>query len=111
MDAIAAYSNTELDCRLLKTLKADCEKVFADDVWIKSKEMAEIAGIELATPRVCQRQTKTNNVPSSSAEEYYKLAIFITTMDHLISEMELNLQAFSRVLLMTCTSYPSCYHP
>ena len=72
VDVIATYPNIELVCRQLKTLRADCKKFFADGVWIKSKEMAKIAGIELSTPRVCPKQTKRNNVPSSSAEEYYK---------------------------------------
>ena len=72
IDVIAAYSNTEVICRQLKTLRTDCVKVFADDFLIKSKEMAKIAGIELCTLRVCPRQTKRNIVPSSSAGEYYK---------------------------------------
>lgn len=52
-------------------------------------EMANTAGLdELPVPRRCGRQTTRNNVESSTSEEYWRRAIFIPFMDHLITEFE-----------------------
>ena len=50
--------------------------------------LAHIADIEVATPRRCGRQTKQKNIPSATTDEYYKRAVFIPTIDHLIAELE-----------------------
>ena len=94
MDVIDGYKHIELVKEQLKTLRKNCDKTFIDEVWRSCQILAATAEIDLIPPRRCGRQTKRNNVPSTSTEEYYKLAVFIPTLDHLISELE---SRFSRI--------------
>ena len=72
----------------LNSLRGNCDEVFISDIWPKVKELAHIADIELSTPRQCQRQTKQTNVPSVTTDEYFKWAVFIPVIDHLMAELE-----------------------
>ena len=87
MDVIDGYKHIELVKEQLKTLHKNCDKTFIDEVWRSCQILAATAEIDLIPPRRCGRQTKRNNVPSTSTEEYCKLAVFIPTLDHLISEL------------------------
>ena len=81
MDVIDGYKHIELVKEQLKTLRKNCDKTFFDEVWRSCQILAATAEIDLIPPRRCGRQTKRNNVPSTSTEEYYKLAVFIPTLD------------------------------
>ena len=50
--------------------------------------MATIAETELIAPRICQRMTKRSNIPAGSSKDYFKVAVLIPTIDHLLSELE-----------------------
>ena len=88
MDVIAAYKNIELVKDHLNVLCRDCDRIFAEDVWNNCQTLAAISGTELNRPRICGRQTQRTNIPSTTAEEYYKLAVFIPTIDHMITQLD-----------------------
>ena len=88
MDVIDAYKNIKLVKGHLNTLRKNCDKVFSDDVWNMCQTLARTAEIDIVPPRRCGRQTKRNNVPCTCTEEYFRLALFVPTIDHLISELE-----------------------
>ena len=50
--------------------------------------LTHIADIEVTTPHQCGRQTKQKNIPSATTDEYYKRAVCIPTIGHLIAELE-----------------------
>ena len=88
MDVIAAYKYIELVKDHLNMLRRDCEKVFAEEVWNNCKTLAAISGTELSRPRICGRQSQRTNIPSTTVEEYYKLGVFVPTIDHMITQLD-----------------------
>ena len=50
--------------------------------------LAHITDIQVTAPHWCGRQTKQKNIPSAATDEYYKRAVSIPTIDHLIAELE-----------------------
>ena len=88
MDVIGAYKQIQLVKTQLNSLRKNCDEVFTDDIWPKVNALANIADIEITTPRRCGGQTKQSNVPSATTDEYYKIGVFIPAIDHLITEIE-----------------------
>lgn len=72
----------------------DFKKVFAS-----SQATALQLGEEIILPRTCSRQTQRANVqlPGQDAEQYYKVAIHIPFLDHLISELNTRFSSVSEV--------------
>lgn len=50
--------------------------------------LAEELDIPISKPRTCGRQSKRNNVPAQSPEDYYRKSISIPVLDHLLEEMK-----------------------
>ena len=51
--------------------------------------MVAIAVTGLTLPRTCRRMTNRSNLPGKSAQEYYKVTLFIPIIDHLVAELEI----------------------
>ena len=62
--------------------------MFDESIWKNATHMATIAETELIAPRICQRMTKRSNIPAGSSKDYFKVAVLIPTIDHLLSELE-----------------------
>jgi hypothetical protein len=60
---------------------------FAEKVFPKMEEMAQISGEAITIPRRCGRQTYRNNVPTENPEEYFRVATYLPFPDHLLQEM------------------------
>lgn len=58
-----------------------------DSIWIKASEIAERNDIDVKMPRVVKRQVYSNNTPSTSVKEHFRLNVFIPFLDHLINEL------------------------
>ena len=82
VDIIKAYTSINLIQSQLKTLRAECDKEFAESVWRKASEMAAIADTELTLPRICRRMTNRSKIHGKSAQEYYKVTLAIPKIDH-----------------------------
>ena len=87
-DIIKAYNNINLVQTQLQVLRKDCDQVFDESIWKNATHMATIAETELIAPRICQRMTKRSNIPAGSSKDYFKVAVLIPTIDHLLSELE-----------------------
>ena len=87
-DIIKAHNNTNLVQTQLQVLRKDCDQVFDESIWKNATHMATIAETELIALRICQRMTKRSNIPAGSSKDYFKVAILIPTIDHLLSELE-----------------------
>ena len=59
-------------------------------VWFTmASDLAEEEGTEKpSVPRRCDRQTQCNNVDGETAEVYYRQALTIPFLDHLISQLK-----------------------
>ena len=89
MDIIKAYTTINLIQSQLKTLQAECDKEFAESVWRKASEMAAIADTELTLPRIYKKMTNRSKILGKSAQEYYKITLFIPIIDHFVAEPDL----------------------
>ena len=49
--------------------------------------MANVAGTVLNIPRRCGRQTKRNNVPPDTLEDYWRRAVFVPFLDELLQQL------------------------
>ena len=87
-DVIETCKQIELARKQLNSLQGKCDEVFNTEVWPKMNALAHIADIEVTTPYRCGRQTKQKNILSATTDEYYKRAVFIPTIYHLIAELE-----------------------
>ena len=86
-DIIKAYNNINLVQTQLQVLRKDCDQVFDESIWKNATHMATIAETELIAPRICQRMTKRSNIPAGSSKDYFKVAVLIPTIDHLLSRV------------------------
>ena len=76
--------------------------ILADEVTSHNKEelslctvrMAEAAGVDPTTPRVCGRQSTRCNIPTGTVQQHYQLNVAIPFVDHVINELE---QRFSGI--------------
>ena len=50
-------------------------------------KMAEKIGSEIKLPRVCARQRNRNNTSAATPEEYFRIALSIPFLDHIIAEL------------------------
>ena len=50
-------------------------------------QMATKIDITPSVPQSASRQTQQNNVPASNPEEYFKRAVTIPFLDHIIQEL------------------------
>jgi len=60
-----------------------------DVVYTKATRMAEIADIELNTPRRCGRQTARSNVPADTPKIYFKRMVYIPFLDSIIQQFSM----------------------
>ena len=89
MDINQAYTSINLIQSQLRTLQDECNKEFAESVWMKASEMAAIIKTELTLPRICRRMTNRSNILGKSTQEYYKVLLFIPIIEHLVVELDL----------------------
>ena len=83
-DIIKAYNNINLVQTQLQVLRKDCDQVFDESIWKNATHMATIAETELIAQRICQRMIKRSNIPAGSSKDYFKVAVLIPTIDHLL---------------------------
>ena len=80
LDHISVVSDSLQDCR------SDIESFHSQLHEIACK-LAEQFDVEVKVPRICKRQTMSNNVPLADPNQYYRVAVTTKFLDHLLSEM------------------------
>ena len=87
LDVMTAYQNIRLVKEQLKPLRDNTNKVFEEDVCTRATKLATIAEAWVDITQSVGRMTRRTNVPSTTCQPYYKLAVFVPTIDHLISQL------------------------
>ena len=87
IDVYQAYNHIGDFKRDLQNIRGDIEK-HCTDWYNMATTTARKADIEPSMPRVVGRQQHRSNVEAESPKEYYKRALTIPLLDHLISEMD-----------------------
>lgn len=102
-DILTAYGEIECVTAALKDDRTNVDSVFQDQFAIM-ETMAHVAGLsDLTVPRVCRRQTQRQNVPSESVLVYYRHAVFVPLLDHLIEELTSRFSVMAqRAVQMLC---------
>lgn len=77
-------------CDTLNVLKSyqSSSDIRFSDLFAKAVKVAYELGAEIQMPRTAVRQTFRENFPASSPEEYYRKAIFVPFLDHLITDLQ-----------------------
>ena len=65
---------------------------YSERVFQHACRIAEQSNIEISIPRISQRQRLRMNLPTSSPQKYFEIAVLVPFLDHLISEMEVRYQ-------------------
>lgn len=71
----------------LKRLRENSEEKF-HVLFSDAQELAKQVGGQIVMPRITNRQTFRANYNTDSAEEYYRLSIFIPFLDHFIIHLQ-----------------------
>ena len=76
------------DCQKeLVTIRNDELTVLSDRIYSHSCCLAAKSDILTTLPRICQRQQHRSNLHCSDPKEYFKVAILVPFLDHLISDL------------------------
>ncbi|CAG9822111.1 unnamed protein product [Phaedon cochleariae] len=65
-------------------------------IFTKSMEIANEFGIEIQQPRIAKRQINRTNIETASAEDYFRISLFIPYMDSLISSLKIRFSEDTR---------------
>lgn len=87
IDVFQAYNHIKDFKSELQDIRGDIEK-FCTDWYSMATTTARKADIEPTMPRVVGRQQHRSNVEAETPKDYYKRALTIPLLDHLISEMD-----------------------
>jgi len=71
----------------LENMKISAEESFST-AFGQAEVIAKQIGITSTAPRTCSRQAHRNDAYVSSAEEYYRQAIFISHLDHFVTDLK-----------------------
>ena len=77
--------------------------MFDESIWKNATHMATIAETELIAPRICQRMTKRSNIPAGSSKDYFKVAVLIPTIDHLLQSWNSDSHRYKFMQHVGCT--------
>lgn len=112
-DLYHAVSYIENVTKVLVSRRSRLNESFVK-TWEEAKVLAEKLGIELTKPRVVKKQVHRENIPSSSAEEHYRRAVYTQFLDHVHSQMKQRFEQHNAVALKigalipeVCVSLPS----
>ena len=78
---------TDSVLNILRQSRSNCENVF-HKIFDQAKNECEKYDAPLWIPRRCKSQIFRDNNPSDDPEHFFREAIFVSYLDHLIVEME-----------------------
>jgi len=87
VDVYEAYSHIKDFKGELRDIRGEIEK-YCSDWYSMATTTARKANIEPSMPRVVGRQQHRSNVEAGTPKDYYKRALTIPLLDHLISEID-----------------------
>jgi len=87
LDIFAAIELIDSVLGILRQNRSNCEKIF-HKIFDQAKNECEKYDAPLLIPRRCKSQIFRDNYPSDDPEHFFRKAIFVSYLDHLIVEME-----------------------
>ena len=104
-DILTAYKEVEIVKKVLKGIRQNAEREFEEAYHSMCKMVQLHDRNELSIPRRCSRQTLRSNVEADTPQAYWRRAVFIPFVDHLLSELstrftQLNKKAIQGLLLL-----------
>ena len=87
VDVVKAYNQIAFVKTTLQSARDDVDTVHAG-IYEMALEIATKVGVDESMPRISRQQQNRANVPCSNPSEYYKRALTIPTLDHLITEID-----------------------
>ena len=81
---------------LLTDVIADVRKHLAKyhSIWYETAcDIAEMVSADITKPRICGRQTNRDNPTTDSVEQYYRVSISASFLDHLMKELKTRLSS------------------
>lgn len=87
VDVVRAYNQIAFVKTTLQSARDDVDTVHAG-IYETALEIATKVGIDECIPRISRQQQHHTNVPCSNPSEYYKRALTIPSLDHLITEID-----------------------
>ena len=91
-DILLGVSLIEDCCSTLKAIRDDVNE-FSHRIFEHTSSIALKSSISVSCPRISQRQQHRFNVQSNSPEAYFKVAIVIPLLDHLIGDRSFRFSA------------------
>lgn len=86
MDIVQAYDRVSRVTEMLTDIRDNAEKEF-HEIFLDAGTMASKVGGNLHPPRTTARQTLRTNIEATTAEEYWRRAVFIPYVDCIISQL------------------------
>ncbi|XP_068242278.1 52 kDa repressor of the inhibitor of the protein kinase-like [Palaemon carinicauda] len=87
LDYYEGYNMVDSIIREIKDLRYSLDTKFSQ--WFaESSNLTEAVGGSVARPRTAQRQIHRSNAPAQTTEEYFRINLAASLVDHLLSEMD-----------------------
>ena len=87
LDTMKVYQHVQNLISMFEDQRTYAEREFSK-LWSEAEQHAEELNVTLTAPRVCGRQKNRTNVVTDSAEEYFRISIYIPYMDSMISSLK-----------------------
>ena len=87
LDTMKVYQHIQDLISMFEDQRTYAEWEFSK-LWSEAKQHAEELNVSLTAPRVCGRQKNLTNVVTDSAEEYFRISIYIPYVDSIISSLK-----------------------
>ena len=88
--------------------KARQDEVDWQHIFSSATDMSEKADVSpLEAPRQCKRQAHRNNVPASTANEYFKRVVYLPFLDNLLQQFNLRFGNLSQQAIQGVNLLPS----
>jgi hypothetical protein len=86
IDLVAAMADIQAVRRAIQQLRTEAADAFP---WAFAEELAESVGVTLSKPRIVGKGKQINraNATSDTAEEHYRINIYIPFLDHVLSQI------------------------
>lgn len=85
-DVSKALRDVLVITKVLEDHRLNADKFF-NEIMNNVTKLASKVNVVISMPRTCMIQTNRVNIKAKDSEEYYKIAIFIPFLDHLITQL------------------------
>ena len=88
LDIFAALDAVDIVLNVLKQKRRNADVEFRD-LFEEIAVVCEDLDIRIRQPRICERQAHRDNTPAQTAEDYFRITVYIPYVDSLITQFDL----------------------